>query len=158
MWRNEKVRVEELAIDGATQLEPGLSAHIAAVYRLPDLGQVRNPRLVKRSWRRVPSEASTRPRNTRRRIRGEGRGDRGTATGVGVLRAGRYCVAAGAWSGAILNSVGVNLPIRPVRGQIVLVSRVPRLFSHVLQTGPRYLVPRDDGRILIGRPRSTSAF
>jgi glycine oxidase len=45
-----------------------------------------------------------------------------------------------------------------VRGQMVLLSQVPRLVSHVLQLGPRYLVPRSDGRILIGATEERVGF
>ena len=35
-----------------------------------------------------------------------------------------------------------------MRGQMVLFRAPRRLFAHVLNEGPRYLVPRDDGRVL----------
>jgi glycine oxidase len=75
-----------------------------------------------------------------------------------VFRAGRFCVAGGAWTRSILSSVNVDIAIEPVRGQIVLVSHTPRLFSHVIQVGPRYLVPRNDGRILIGATEEHVGF
>jgi glycine oxidase len=158
-WRNEDVRVEPLSPEAARQLEPRLSSEIAAVYRLPELGQVRNPRLVRalvaacaqRGVRLLPGTPVIGFDEREGRIAG-------LQTPNGVARAGRYCVAGGAWSRTILDSLGVRIAVEPVRGQIVLVSHVPRLFSHVLQLGPRYLVPRADGRILIGATEEHVGF
>jgi glycine oxidase len=79
-------------------------------------------------------------------------------THSGSVRAGRYLVTGGAWSRGLLASVAVDVAINPVRGQMVLLSQSPRMFSHVLQTGSRYIVPRDDGRILIGSTEEHVGF
>jgi glycine oxidase len=150
-WRLEGVRVEELSPDEARQFEPRLSGQIQAAHRLPELGQVRNPRLLKAlvaasSVRGVRLLAGTPVMAL------EAQDGRiiSLRTPTGTFRAGRYCIAGGAWTRTILDSIGVSIAVAPVRGQIVLVSHTPRLFSHVIMVGSRYLVARDDGRILIG--------
>ncbi len=53
---------------------------------------------------------------------------------------------AGAWAG----SVGPdNFPVRPVKGQMLAVVGGPEL-QHVVRADEVYLVPRSDGRIVIG--------
>jgi glycine oxidase len=52
---------------------------------------------------------------------------------------------AGAWAGWVLP---YRIPTRPVKGQMLSIVGWPRL-RHVVR-GHRYLVPRSDGRILIG--------
>jgi glycine oxidase len=53
---------------------------------------------------------------------------------------------AGAWSG----SVGpIRFPVRPVKGQMLAVVGGAQL-RHVVRSEPVYLVPRSDGRIVIG--------
>ena len=159
-WRMEQVRIEELSPEEARQLEPRLSPEVAAVYHLPDLGQVRNPRLV-RALVAACAERGVRMLPGMPVIGFDERAGRiaGLRTPTDVLRAGRYCVAGGAWSPRpLLDSLGVRIAVEPVRGQIVLVSHVPRLFSHVLQLGPRYVVPRADGRILIGATEEHVGF
>ncbi len=55
---------------------------------------------------------------------------------------------AGAWSGRI---PPWQLPIRPVKGQMLSVAMpVRNLIAHVIRTPEVYLVPRSDGRLLIG--------
>jgi glycine oxidase len=80
---------------------------------------------------------------------------RGRASGVlledgSVVRAEQVLVAAGSWTSLV---EGTGLPastVQPARGQILeLTLPEPPLSSVVF--GPRvYLVPRDDGRVLIG--------
>jgi glycine oxidase len=57
--------------------------------------------------------------------------------------------AAGAWSGG-LRGAGVSLPVRPVRGQMVALSAGAQLIERVIATPRCYLIPRADGRLLVG--------
>jgi glycine oxidase len=55
---------------------------------------------------------------------------------------------AGAWAGQFPPH---RIPTRPVKGQMLSVVGVPQgLLRHVIRTPEVYLVPRSDGRILIG--------
>jgi glycine oxidase len=54
-------------------------------------------------------------------------------------------------------ALGVRLGVKPVRGQMVLF-RAPRPpFTRVLMSGKRYLVPRGDGRVLVGSTEEPEA-
>lgn len=63
---------------------------------------------------------------------------------------------AGAWSGQI----GPRpLPTRPVKGQMLSVAMPTRnLVRHVIRTPDVYLVPRSDGRLLIGATLEEAGF
>ena len=63
--------------------------------------------------------------------------------------AARVVIAAGAWSTPLLTSLGISQRVRPIRGQIVLLATDIRL-PHIVQDELRYLVPRFDGRLLVG--------
>ena len=58
-------------------------------------------------------------------------------------------LAAGAWATASLRSPLTAAPVRPVKGQIVRL-RGATLIQHALRTPGIYLVPRDDGELIIG--------
>ena len=45
-----------------------------------------------------------------------------------------------------------------MRGQIVLLSMQPSPIQHVINVGPRYLVPRGDGRVLVGATEEVAGF
>jgi thiazole synthase len=71
-------------------------------------------------------------------------------TSAGEFQADHYVLAAGAWSNALL-----PIPIRPKKGQMLSVQAPqakgqPLPLQRVLYGSDIYLVPRRDGRILIG--------
>jgi thiazole synthase len=74
----------------------------------------------------------------------------GVITSLGQLRAQKYVLAGGAWSNQLL-----PLPVRPLKGQMLSL-RMPRKGSNPLPIqrvifGPQtYLVPRQDGRLIVG--------
>ncbi|GLY02771.1 MULTISPECIES: FAD-dependent oxidoreductase [Actinoplanes] len=49
----------------------------------------------------------------------------GVETTAGPLRADLVIVAAGPWSGAVAERLGVSLPVRPRRGTVLVTSRMP---------------------------------
>lgn len=68
-------------------------------------------------------------------------------------RAATVVLAAGAWSGEIGGlPQAMRLPIRPIKGQMLALRMDPAdpLLRHVLWTPGAYLVPRRDGRLIVG--------
>ncbi len=61
----------------------------------------------------------------------------------------RVLLSAGAWSGGI-EGLPRALPVRPVRGQMLALRPTSWSSSSVLCSHDVYLVPRDDGRLLVG--------
>ena len=80
----------------------------------------------------------------------------GTVTGVettsGELAADTVVLAGGAWSPAFADQLGLDVPVDPVRGQIVHVETEADTGGWPVVTGfgHRYLVPWDGGRVAIG--------
>jgi glycine oxidase len=158
-WRSEGVRFEE--VDGAAlkRLEPALSSDLTRAYVLPELAQVRNP------WHLKALECYCRGRGACLRsgcpiLSFERQGSRitGVRTHDGLLRAERYLLTAGAWTGGLLEQLGWRPCIRPVRGQISLLNTRTPIFQRVLLKGKRYLVPRADGRVLVGSTEEDAGF
>jgi len=89
----------------------------------------------------------------------------GRATGVRVgdvtVSADRVVLAAGAWSGGVEGLPAVaKPPVRPVKGQMLCLrmdARLP-LLRHVVWTPGTYLIPRLDGRLLIGATTEERGF
>lgn len=79
-------------------------------------------------------------------------GDRivGVTLGDGTrIEAGSVLLAAGAWS-AQVGSLPRPLGVRPVRGQMLALLPDALPSRRVIEAGGIYLVPRDDGRLLVG--------
>jgi glycine oxidase len=72
------------------------------------------------------------------------------ATSAGDLQAGSYCITSGAWSGQLLKQLNIPNGILPVRGQMILYRCPEKLLTHIINEGTRYMVPRKDGRLLVG--------
>ena len=158
-WRVEGVAVQPLSASELHGRVPALNPEITAGYLLPELGQVRNPRHLKALYQScvtagVDLRAGTPVVDFVRR------GDRITAvkTTGDDLHAAEYIVAGGAWSRMLLQRAGHDIAIEPMRGQIVLLETPSVLFRHVIEVGSRYLVPRPDGRILIGSTEERAGF
>jgi len=66
-----------------------------------------------------------------------------------TIECGMVVVAAGAWAGR-LAGLPRPLRVRPVRGQMLAVRPSAPIASRVLGSPDVYLVPRDDGRLLVG--------
>ncbi len=159
--RNELAFAVE-RLDRATldALQPGLGEEVVGAAWQPHSARVRSPRMCAAVLRRakqlgvdVISEVAVDAL--------VGRGGRVTGarleTGQ-VLDAEVVVLAAGSWSGGLARSLGVEIDVRPVRGQILLLQGPPGLLGPTLNDGDCYLVPRRDGRILVGSTMEDAGF
>lgn len=164
LLRTLHVEVERLALESVVDLESALkplvdSGHLRSAYLLPDEAQLRNPRhvqaLVAACGRRGVAIQTNTPLTD---ISCRAGRIESVRTAVGDLLADRYCLCSGAWTFEILRRLGFSTGILPVRGQIVLFRCPTRPFLRVLNEGSRYLVPRDDGRVLAGSTEEEVGF
>jgi len=86
----------------------------------------------------------------------------GRVTGVSAsgetISAGITIIAAGAWSGQVGSLLGYPLDVGPAKGQIVLLETPPSFIRHVIHAGEFYIVPRRDGRIIVGATVELAGF
>lgn len=88
----------------------------------------------------------------------------GKASGVYRMkigyRASKVVNCAGAWSGQISCGGKASLhPTRPVKGQMLCLAMPARdLLTHVVRTHEVYLIPRSDGRLLVGATVEEAGF
>jgi glycine oxidase len=77
------------------------------------------------------------------------------------VAAGDVVVAAGPWSSA-LDGIpgGATIPVHPIKGQILRLHDPagPGMLTRVLRTGGGYLVPRGDGRYVLGATMEERGF
>ncbi len=84
----------------------------------------------------------------------------GLADGT-VVAAGQVVVAAGVWSTQLAGiPEAASVPVRPVKGQIMRLHDPagPGLLTRVIRMGPSYVVPRGDGRYVIGATSEERGF
>ncbi|MFA9460478.1 glycine oxidase ThiO [Thiohalorhabdus methylotrophus] len=158
--QTQGVELQELEGDALTGFEPALSPVAEHGLRLPEISWVRNPRLM-RGLNRLAREAGVELMDgaTVLRLRAGNNGVvEGVETDAGTVEAERVVVAAGPWSGQLLAQVGVALPVRPVKGSMLLLQGTRSLLGEVVMTGSHYLIPRADGRLLVGSTTEEAGF
>jgi len=136
------------AYDAVPVLGPGFKR---AVY-MAGVANVRNPRLVKS----LKAALLAMPNVTLRehcQITGfaqQGGRVTGVHTADGVLAADEVVLSAGAWSGDLLRTLGLALPVEPVKGQMILFKCAEDFLPSMVLAKGRYAIPRRDGHILVG--------
>jgi glycine oxidase len=158
-WRSDGVVFEELDAAELHRREPALASHFQRAFYLPHIAQVRNPRHLQAliaSCQRQGVELA--PHCAVRGFVRSGERIAAVETSSGRRTAGQYLLTAGAWSDGLLEQVGWKPGIRPIRGQIALLNTGQSGVRPLILAGKRYLVPRGDGRILIGSTEEEAGF
>jgi glycine oxidase len=130
-------------------MEPALAADASVGAFLPEEGSVDNRLLsaaVAEAARREGAEVRAGEEVIRVTVT-QGRAS-GVETRAGRIAAHNVIVAAGCFS-AQLEGASRYAPTLPARGQMAALRPAEMPLRHVVR-GPSYLVPRDDGRLLIG--------
>lgn len=71
-----------------------------------------------------------------------------------VVQARNYVIAEGAWS----TEFDESLPVRPVKGQYIIVKGLPNLLNCTIRTPDVYIVPRGNGEYYIGSTMEEEGF
>jgi glycine oxidase len=149
------------SLDGiqTKSLEPELGKGFRYSILLPDVGQIRNPLLCEAVRRSLNLHGVAIHENTPViGLMTQGGTIRGVRTAAGEYPADRVVITAGAWSAQLLSETGLNLPVKPVRGQMVQFQAPPGLLKHVVLYQNHYLIPRLDGLILAGSTLEYAGF
>ena len=130
------LRVERMLPSAARRLEPALAPAIRLALHVPDDHAV-DPREVVAALAEGVDVV------------------RRDVASVDELDADAVVVAAGAWSGRL-----ADVPVRPVKGQILRLRDPggPGLLDRVLRFEGGYLVPRGDGRYVLGATMEERGF
>lgn len=118
---------------------------------LPRIGQVRSPRLLHAL--RIYLETVGVSIYEGVEITGFNTwGDRltGLRTSTGIIDTERCIVAAGAWAGQLLRGTGIELPVQPVRGQMIAFKTPPGFLKRIVMKDGVYAIPRRDGLVVVG--------
>ncbi len=157
---NAKIELLEdrTALEG---VQSGLNRRHRSGIWMPDIRQLRNPRLMKA----LSASVSKNPRITvKQGVEVSNiRIDAGRVTGIDTHHETLHCdtvlIAAGAWSGLLMQGVAAaKLDVFPVKGQMILFQAQPGLLQRMVMHEGRYLIPRKDGLILAGSTLEYTQF
>lgn len=151
-WQvDARLALERMPADSIGELEPDVTKMATGAVFVPNDHQVDNRRLMDAldiATRRagvevVEGEEVSELLFERERVTGIACGNRS-------FYAGAIVVAAGSWSSKLLDPLGLRAEVIPVRGQMIAAQSATSQINCVLHSKRCYLVPRKDGRILIG--------
>jgi glycine oxidase len=159
-WQAEAgLAVEQVPASSIRDLEPAVTELAPGAVFIPGDHQVENRRLMDAldaANRRAGVEMIEGDEVTALLIERE----RATGVACGSRRfySGAVVVAAGSWSSRLLHPVGLRVEVVPARGQMIAVRGATALINRVLHSKKCYLIPRKDGRILIGATVEYAGF
>jgi glycine oxidase len=159
-WHGLGVTEKLLADEDVIALEPALAPSLGPAVLLEGMAQLRNPRHLQAlaaaclATKKVVIHEQTSVES----LVVEGNRVKGVCTSSEILDGGAVLVAAGAWTDRLLEPFGCRLGIEPIRGQITLLNPGAVILRRILLWGAQYLVPRLDGRVLIGSTEECAGF
>ena len=159
--RRNGVYVERLTVREARRLEPNLSNRIRMALRYPDDHQVENRDVVTALAQSVRLRGGVICEGvTARKIVLDGNRVAGVDTTDGLWNTPTVVNAMGCRARYLEGIAAAHrIPIRPVRGQILaLRTGAATPFKHTIYTGGAYLVPRSDGRLIVGATVEEAGF
>lgn len=152
--------VKPSVIDAATlaAMEPALAAPNRYAYCFPT-AQIRNPRFLAALRSSLLGRGvEILENNGALKLETHARCLSGASTTQGHFSVDRAVVSAGAWTANLLAQTGLSLPISPVRGQMIVFRAQAGLISNIIVYKHHYLIPRKDGRILVGSTVEPAGF
>lgn len=143
--------VQRLTAEEALALEPGITHDVRWALRFPGDHQVDNRELTRALLEAaVVGGAEVRAGIGVDRLAWAGGRLAGVELETGErVEADAVVVAAGCWAGR-LGGLPRPLPVLPVQGQMMAVAVDPQRLRHTVDSPRCYLVPRADGRLIVG--------
>ena len=154
----EQAALQVIEREAIQTKEPSLQTSVPNALWFPEVGQIRNPRLTKALRTAVEKRIHIREQEEVLELRTEKGRITGVRTTAGQIDTQRVIVCTGAWTAQLLEKLGRKPDIRPVRGQMILFYAKPGQIHHLTLLRERYVIPRKDGRVLIGSTLEEAGF
>ncbi len=139
--------------------EPELVFNEEVALNMPDVAQIRNPRLAKAVRRAIDDKVKIFERMEVSSLCIEKGAVQGVLTTNGTkLSARTVIICAGAWSGLIAAEFSPVPDIQPVLGQMILFNYTAGTIGRIVLDGRNYVIPRRDGRVLVGSTLENVGF
>lgn len=140
------------------EIEPRVSTAIDSGLWLPDIMQIRNPKLVKAMKGSFDAIGIKYLEHTPvNELMVEAGEIKGVKTATDTLTADKVIIASGAWSSGFIKGER-NIDVEPVKGQMIMFRGEPGLIKRMVLSSGHYIIPRKDGRVLAGSTIERTGF
>ncbi len=155
----QEQRLKILSPEEVVQVEPKITHELTGAALLPEEHQV-NPMLLAEAYKRAAIRAGATFRHDTQVTGFRRDGDRiiGVEIGEEFLPSNLTVNAAGSWSRKLAATAGIDIPVSPIRGQVVLTERLPRILQGCISTSECYLIQKSHGEVLIGSTTECANF
>jgi glycine oxidase len=143
-----------------SELEPQLNSDFSQGCYSNETSQLRNPRLVKSMKKLMEINPLIELKQQTKVISLLEQNHKviGVNSKAGKFYADKVIVAGGAWSSLLLDGL-IDVPkIAPVKGQMIVFKADKQLVKHIVLSKGRYIIPRIDGRVLLGSTLEFEGF
>lgn len=140
------------------ELSPGLNTDIESAIWMPDVHQIRNPKVV--NALRVSCDAlgiKYFEHSQVQQILTDKQSVKGISMAGQELAADKVVVAGGAWTAKLLRGI-VELDVEPVKGQMVMLKTPASTVRTIVMSDGHYIIPRRDGHVLCGSTLEHTGF
>jgi len=141
-----------VSMETVRQAVPSLGEGYERAVYMEGVANIRNPRLLRalrEALRQLPNVTVIEQCPVEGFLR-DGSRIVGVQTAQGEMRADQVVVAAGAWSAQLLATLGLEIPVKPMKGQMILFKCAEDFLPSMVLAKRRYAIPRRDGLILVG--------
>lgn len=159
-WQKKAgLEVEHLNAEAVRKFEPFISPDVREALFFPNDWQVENRKLLTALRKYAETNQIEIVEKTEvKNLLIESETISGVETDTRKFTAETVILTTGAWT-SLIKADGFAMPnVKPIRGQIVCYQTAKRLFQRVIYSPRGYLVPRVDGRILIGATVEDGGF
>jgi glycine oxidase len=159
-WRSWGFQTSLLNGDEARFIEPELAPSIYGAVFAPEEAQVKAPSLVNAFAQAAVNRGACLSRFTQVvSLHGKGGQVSGVLTAEGeTLSCNHLVIASGAWSAIGGSWLAFDVPVRPLRGQVISLRQPLSPVRHILFGEGIYLAPKADGTVLVGATKDDVGF
>ena len=160
-WAKQyRVELKEVDQNFIRECQPGIATDVQNGLWMPQVCNVRNPRLLKALKTAVSQhpKISVHENTPVVELLLADEKVHGVKTKAESFYADRTVICGGAWSQQLLAATEAEVQIWPILGQMLLYKTPPGRLKTILLEGNRYLIPRKDGHILVGSTLENVGF
>ncbi|GHO85103.1 glycine oxidase ThiO [Dictyobacter formicarum] len=158
-WQAFDLKLAWLNGDEARQREPWLAPNVCGAIYVPAEAQINAAQLVQAyaiAAGKLGAQLHTQTPVVRLLHNGKKVVGVETSQG-GIITCKHLVLTAGAWSDQLSSSIGINLPVHPLKGQMIALPMLKPSLQHIIFGESIYVIPRNN-EILVGATKEEKGF